>query len=246
MDNETGGNGAGLAREEAVTGGFVASIFDIFADPMKVFRRIDAGLSWWKGFILIAVINVVIAYLMMPLQRAAFLLNERGMSDEQLEAGIEQMDRFGFIGLIAAPVLIFIMFIIMAGIAHLVINIMTSNASFKKTMGLLIYCGIISTVGQLLKTIVLMLRGVEAIETSADMNISFSLAALFPEMEGILAAILESLGVFEIWFYVLFIIGIAAVFRISRAKAFAPAIVLWIISVAMLSLRGLFGGGMGG
>jgi hypothetical protein len=246
MDNETGGSGAAQAREEAVTGGFVASIFDIFADPMKVFARIDAGLGWWKPFILIAVITILNTYLMMPFQRAAFLLNERGLSDEVLEAQLEQMDTFGFIGLIAAPIFVLIIIVIMAGISHLVINMMTSNASFKKIMSLYVFCGIISTVGQLLRTVVLMVRGVEAIQSSADINITFSLAALFPEMEGILASILESLGVFEIWFYVLLIIGIAAVFKISRAKAFVPAIVLWIISVALLSLRGLFGGGMGG
>jgi hypothetical protein len=245
---EHGGVESGKAPEPAptaVTGGFASSLVDIFIDPMKVFSRIDAGLSWWKAFIPVAVINILIGWLMMPLNRHVFLLNERGVSAEELERGLEVMDKFGFVGLIMAPIVILLIILILSGIAHLVINMTTSNANFKKTMSLFMWCAIISTIGQLLRTVVLSLKDIEMIQSAADLEVSFSLAALFPGMEGWGKAFFESIGIFEIWFYALFILGTAHVFRIERKKAFIPTIIIWIISFVLLYVRGKFGGGMG-
>jgi hypothetical protein len=50
---------------------------------------------------------------------------------------------------------------------------------------------------------------------------------------------MDSLSVFQIWYLVVFTLGIAAIFRISRGKAAVSGIVVWVISVALLMLQGL-------
>ena len=54
--------------ETDVKGGFFTSLIDIFLDPSKVFKRIDAGLQWWKAFIVLAIANVVLTWFALPLQ----------------------------------------------------------------------------------------------------------------------------------------------------------------------------------
>lgn len=227
---------------EEVGGGFWNSIIDIFVDPLKVFRRIESGLAWWKGYIVIAVISTFLAWLTFPFQRHLLELNERGIDEEQLTKALQGFDKFKYVGLITSPVAILVIFLITAGIIHLVISIMSSKADYKKTLKLIAYAALISTLGQILKTVVLLSKGVESVTSRADMNIHFSLAAFFPQIEGFKLALLDSLGVFEIWYYVVMIFGIAYLFKLKKSIAVIPVVIIWLISLFMLMLGSKFGG----
>jgi hypothetical protein len=238
MTNETGTNEGAVE----VRGGFLHSILDIFIDPMKVFPRIRAGLTWWKPFVLTAVIGIINAYFMLPFQLKRIELNPSDLSPEQIEASIERVQKFGFVGLIFTPIVFIIIYLIMAGISHIVINIMSSEANFKKTLSLVSYAGLISILGQIISTVILRMRGLEGIETMSDMKVSLSLAAFFPGLEGAGYAFLESLSIFSIWYYILFLLGTSVIFRMSRGRALVPVIVMWLISFLFVFLGTAFGG----
>ena len=238
MTNE---NGPVVGGAE-IRGGFLQSVLDIFIDPMKVFQRIGAGLTWWKPFVLASAIGIINGYLMLPYQVKKIEINPRDLPPEQLEVAIERVQKFGFIGLILVPIIFIIIYLILAGIAHIAINIMSSEANFKKTLSLVSYTGLISVLGQIITTVILQMRGVESIETMSDMKVSLSLAALFPDLEGVGFAFLESLSIFSIWYYILFLLGTAVIFRMSRSRALVPVITLWLISFLFAFLGTLFGG----
>lgn len=238
MANDTGPI-EGVAE---VKGGFLQSVLDIFIDPMKVFPRIRAGLTWWKPFILTAIIGIINGYLMLPFQAKRIELNPQGLSPEQVEAGIERVQKFGFVGLLFTPIIFIIIYLVMAGIAHIVINIMSSEANYKKTLSLVSYAGLISILGQIVTTVILRMRGLEGIETMSDMKVSLSLAAFFPGLEGAGYALLESLSIFSIWYYILFLLGTSVIFRMSRSRALGPVIVMWLISFLFVYLGTVFGG----
>ena len=238
MTNE---NGPVVGGAE-IRGGFLQSVLDIFIDPMKVFQRIGAGLTWWKPFVLASAIGIINGYLMLPYQVKKIEINPRDLPPEQLEVAIERVQKFGFIGLILVPIIFIIIYLILAGIAHIAINIMSSEANFKKTLSLVSYTGLISVLGQIITTVILQMRGVESIETMSDMKVSLSLAALFPDLEGVGFAFLESLSIFSIWYYILFLLGTAVIFRMSRSRALVPVITLWLISFLFAFLGTTFGG----
>jgi hypothetical protein len=228
---------SGEGKETAVvSGGFLQSIIDIFVDPMKVFQRIDGGLTWWKPYVLSSVIAMISAYFMIPFQLKRIELNPNNLPPEQVELALERSEKFGFVGIIFVPILFIIIYLVTAGIAHIAVNIMSSRANFKKMLSLVSYTGLVTILGQIIGAIVLGAKGVESIETMADMRITFSLAALFPELEGAGYALLDSLNIFNIWYYILFLLGTAAIFKISRSKALFPVIVLWAISFVIILL----------
>jgi hypothetical protein len=236
-------NGTGPVEGVAeVKGGFLQSIIDIFIDPMKVFYRIRAGLTWWKPFILTSVIGMINGYLMLPFQVKRIELNPRDLSPEQIEAAVERVQKFGFVGLIFTPIIFIIIYLIMAGIAHIAINIMSSESNFRKTLSLVSYAGLISILGQIITTVILRMRGVDNIEAMSDMKVSLSLAAFFPDLEGVGYAFLESLSIFSIWYYILFLLGTAVIFRMSRNRALVPVIIMWLISFLFVFLGSVFGG----
>ncbi len=230
------------SRETDVNDDFLSSIVDIFTDPSKVFARIEAGLTWWKGYILISVVSVVLQWLMFPFQARLLELNPRGLPEDQLQSAIETTQKLKYIQLATTPIGIIIIFIILAGILHLMISIMSSKANFKKTLSLVVYTGVISLLGQIVKTLVLLSKGLESITSVADMKVHLSLAAFFPELDGVKLAFLDSLGVFEIWYYVVLTFGIAYLFKLKKNTAVIPVVVIWVISFLLMMLGSKFGG----
>jgi hypothetical protein len=229
---------------EAPGGGFFQSIIEIFVDPFKVFARIGAGLTWWKPFILVCAVAMILGYLMLPFQRRLIELNQRGVSEEQLQKTLEEFGKFGPATLILVPILLIVVYLILAGIMHIAINIMSSRSSFKKILSLISFCGIITMVEQVIGTVVLKMRGLESIESAEDLKFTLSLAPLIGSGKGLLHAVLQSLSIFQIWYYVVLILGIAAIFRISRKQAIMAVLPIWIISVLMILFGSKFGGGM--
>lgn len=226
-------------------GGFLSSIVDIFVDPFKVFARIEAGLSWWKPFVLVTVVTTILSYLMLPFQRRLIELNTRGLNEEHLQKAVEDFGKFAPMTLITVPIFLIIVFLVIAGIVHLVVNIMSSRSNYKKTLSLISFCGIITIIEQIISTAVLRMRGVEGVESAADMKFSLSLAPLLSDGKGLLNAVLQSLSIFSIWYYVVLVLGIAAIFKLSRKAAIVPVLPIWIFGVLMLWIGGKFGGGMG-
>lgn len=226
---------------EEVKGGFFASLVDIYLDPSKVFKRIAAGLQWWKAFIVLAVLNMLIAWLNIPVQRFVFSLNERGLSDEQLQAQMEISEKFGWVGIILAPVFILIVLFILAGLVNLTVNLVSAQSNYKKTMSLMCFAGLIGVLEQIITVIIVRVRGIETIETASDAIVSLGPAALFPEAEGFLAAAYQALSVFQIWYFIVFLFGISVIFNIDKKKAAVPAVVLWAIGLVFLYIGRVFG-----
>jgi len=224
-------------------GGFFASVLDIFVDPNKVFGRIDRGLKWWKPFVLIAVIMLIITWLNIPVQKHIVSLNERGINEEQLEMALENVDRFSIVGVILAPIGVLVVYLVVAFIVNLGANLLSGVSDYRKSLSLVSFAGLISVVEQILMTLINRLRGVENISSTQEAREPISLAALFPDLGGFWEVFLESLSVFSIWYYIILGLGISAIFRVDIKKSFIPVVILWIISLGFLYLSKMFGGG---
>lgn len=220
--------------EEEVKGGFLASLIDIYLDPSKVFKRIDAGLQWWKAFIVLAIINMAITWVNLPLQRQLASLNPGGIPADQLEARLQVMDRFSWIGVVTTPIFIIVVLMIVAGLVNVISNLVSARSEFKKTLSLITFAGMIGLLEQILTTVIVHMRGIETIEAPGDAVVRLGPGALLPDAGGFLAAALQALSVFQIWYYIVFVLGLAYIFRMSWKKALVPAFVLWILSVVFI------------
>ncbi len=232
-------------------GGFARSLYEIFTEPAKVFARIDAGLSWWKAFIVICAVTIATQVTIMSLFQTKLFelgLRARNMSPEQTERMLADADKFRTIGMITAPlapiIVILLASLVTALFAHVVINLMTSRASYKKTLSLLLWCGLITMVEQIIVTAIIAGRGVESVESLADLRMSIGPAALFPNASGAFMALLQSLSLFQIWYYVVLVLGIAAIFRMKRAQAVLAAVPVWFIGFLLILIGTKFQGGM--
>ncbi len=229
--------------EQGNGGGFFASVMDIFVDPNKVFGRIDRGIEWWKPFVLTAAVILIITWLNIPVQKQIISLNERGLTEEQLEMAFENVDRFSLVGVILAPIGILALYLVVAFIVNLGANLLSGKSDYRKSLALVSFAGLISIVEQILIMLINRLKGVENISSAEEAREPISLAALFPDLEGFWEVFLESLSVFSIWYYIILALGISAIFRVDIKKSYIPVVILWIISLGFLYLSKMFGGG---
>lgn len=222
-------------------GGFGASLIDIFIDPVKVFKRIKAGLPWWQPFAVVAIAIGIISYFQIPINRQLMLLNERGVSAEQLEQQLSITDKFAIIGVIAAPLVVLLIYVILAALCNVTANLVSGKSSFKKMLSLLSFTAFVGLIEQGLKMLILHMRGIENIASRDDLySVSFSLTR-FIESDGILRAVLESFSIFQIWFLILFTIGVSVIYETDIKAAVVPTIVVWVLGVLGIMLQGLGG-----
>lgn len=224
----------------APAGGFARSLYEIFTDPAKVFARIDAGLSWWKPFVAICAgtiatqmaIAVPFGSKLMELQ-----LGARNLSPEQMDRMAADMEKYRMIGLVTAPMVPILAFLVTglvaALLAYVICNVMTQRATFGKTLSLVMFCGLFGIVEQIVVSGVLLARGVDAVESISDMMLSLGPAAFFPTAGGAFLALLQSLSLFQVWSYVVLVLGFAALFRVSRMQAVIAAIPVWAVHYAV-------------
>ncbi len=229
----------GVPVEQEVSGGFFPSMLDIFIDPMKVFRRIAAGMSWWKAFIAVTLFGIFLMLLNKPLQDRILEIQFAAIDKEEAERIAAGMEQWAFLGFIAIPIVVMVSNLIVAGIAHLVNSVVSMRANFKKTLALAMFCSFIGVLSQIIGSIIIRARGFENIESREDIRVSFGIGALVPDLKGFWYVFSESFNLFQIWYYIIFTLGVAAVFSIERKKVIPVGIVVWLVSFLMMFLGSL-------
>jgi hypothetical protein len=226
--------------------GFVSRFHSIFHSPEKVFADVDKGAPWWEPWVWASLVNMLVAYVVLPIEIHLYRLNLRGIPEDQIAQTIENMQRFPmkYMGVVTAPITVILVAAVFAGISFLAVSVLSERADFKKHLTICLFASIISSVGVLLSNIVIRWRGIENIRSLEDATATFGPAAFIPEGHKIWYAVLSTFDVFSIWFYVVMWIGVIHVFRLSRLSGLLVVVPVWLLSVLIALVFARFGGTM--
>ncbi len=232
------------ARSTEPTGNFLSRLLDVFVSPKKVFSDIDAGARWWEPWIWVSVLNMIVAYIVIPVQVQLYRLRADQMPKEQFDQTIEKMQSFpiAYLGIIAAPVTVLLVGMIFAAVSYIAVSVLSERASFKKHLTLYLWASMIPTLGMLLSNIIVRVKGVEKIRSMTDAMVSLGPGALVPEGHKILTAVLSTVDVFGLWFYALIAMGVVYLFRLSGRSAILVVLPIWLLSVLMALIGTRIGG----
>jgi len=231
-------------QQTGISMNLISRLAGIFHSPKRVFSDIDAGTPWWQPFVCVSLLNMIVAYIVIPIQIQLFRLRADQMPKEQFEESLRHMQTFPikYLGIIAVPVMVLIMGLIFAAASYIAVSVLSEKASFKKHLTIYFYASIVASIGILVSTLVVLGKGVENIRTVRDAAAPFGPAAFVPEAQKILYAVLSTLDVFSLWFYALIALGVMQVFRLSWRSALLVVIPIWLLSV----LGALIGTRLGG
>ena len=215
----------------------------IFTSPHQVFDDIrDGRVSWVQPWLMGSVIYAIITWIAMPIQTAVLQANNE-LSSEQIEQQMQIMQRFGFVWVLLAPVGMFVITFIVAGISYVTVAVASRAASFKKYLTLSFFTGIVGMMGQLITCIIVRMRGLDQIEGAEDARLGLSLRIFAPD-NAIARGIFGSFEFFAIWSLVLVVMGLIRIFGMTRVQAIVTAVVLWIL-YAIATVLGEVTGAMG-
>jgi hypothetical protein len=217
----------------------------IFVSPTRVFDDVRDGRSpWWEPWIWQSIIYAIAGYISLPIQRAVTELNADNLSPEQLEQQLSAIDRFGWLQVVATPPLILLLGLFLAGVTYVLVTILSSRANFRQYFTITLYASLIGGVAMLVSNIAVRLRGLDAIRSVQDAQVTIGLGFLAPEGSTAAYAVLSTINVFSIWSFVVLGLGLMRVFDMSRNQAIACVVPWWVISV-IFSVLGAALGGLG-
>jgi hypothetical protein len=164
--------------------------------------------------------------------------NASKMTPDQVERGVRFGAAIAKATTYAAPVLQIIVLSIVAGMFLLSFRMFGGEGDYKQAFSILVYGWYPLLVQAIIATVVLMNRK-ELTAWELSNPIRSNLAFLVDrKVQPFAAALLGSLDIFTIWSVVLFIIGYAAMSKMSRSKSATIVIALWVLYVGIFKMGG--------
>jgi Yip1 domain len=170
----------------------------------------------------------------------------QSMAAEEKSKIVDQQMKFSNIGQYLSPVFIGIFFAIGGLIYWLAGNAMGGTGTFLKGLAVWIYSGFPPTVVQMLANIiVLVLKSADDIDPAMSQRGLINANPSF-FMDGksmpVLATLVSTIDLFQIWGWVLAAIGLKIVCKLSTSSAFAIVILLALVNIAFRVVVALVSG----
>ena len=218
----------------------IARVVGVLFSPARIFEAIRERPTWLLALLAVVIISVVGSYLVTSkldveeVVRDSIADSGRQLSEEQIEQAIDIQEKLMPIFGIAGPLLFYpAACLLMALIIWVVLKMLGGDFPYKTSFATTVHGMIPNGVGGLLTIPVAMSRGELGYEEVKTGSILASNLGHFAS-EGTskaVAAVMNSIDVFSIWSLVLLTIGYAVVARVSRGKAAAVVVGLWVVYI---------------
>jgi hypothetical protein len=238
---------AGPPGSDAPRMNFVQRIVGMYTSPQETFEDINRNGSWLAVYIIMAVLVASIAYLPQTrmdhetYMRKALEMNPmtKNMSEEQIKQIVDRpVGAFQkYSGPFLAALGALVVYVVCAASLLLVIVLMGGALTFKKSLSLTIW-GMAppGIVGGLLAILFMFIKDPDTLEIDASANVASNLGMLVSKKEhAVLHSLLGSIDIFSVWTIILLAIGfsVASGGKLSRGKAAAGIVSLWVVYVAL-------------
>ena len=236
-----------MAEAEQGIGSGLVGMLNVFIDPGSTARRVPAPLSWLWPLITLAIIYSVFSYLMLPytLQlvnaRIDQQMQQRGLPPEQMERARKIAGTFSQYTSLLTPVVVIGVIALMAWLVTLTGSMAGIKAKFRDVFSLMSACSLIGALQYIANYIVVRAKGDE-IQSPEQMTPPFGVDIFFPNAHGALYAFLNFFSIFEIWYLIVLVFGLAYLAHSSKGKAFAATTPAWILPLLLRVIGAAFSG----
>ncbi|MBZ5748796.1 MULTISPECIES: Yip1 family protein [Metabacillus] len=207
------------------------SLFGMIFSPGEQFERMrERPVIWWPLILVTILMTAVAVLTALGTDYSAVPGMEMSAEDQ------EMMKIFGAVGagvagFFGTPISFLIFGLILWGIA----KIAKSNVTFKQMFSLMIFISFITMIGQLLNQLIIL-------AIAGDPTILLTSLNSFVGATGILGAVLGTIEVFSIWYYILLALGLIKVAMLSKPVALTITIIFFAIGIGIAAITGAFEG----
>lgn len=231
-----------LPPEPAAPMSEISRLTNVFVEPGETFRDLPRASRWWSPWLVVSVFSLIFVVLLS--QKIGFeqvsenqiALSSRADQFEKLPADQRQaaLDRTVAITRVfsyGSPVLLLVMYLIVAGVLLGVFNAaMGAEIKFPTMLSIVTYSGLVHLIGTVL-AIVIMEAGAHAdrynVANPSGTNPAYYLDAA--STNKFVYGMLTALDAITIWSIVLMGVGVAAVSKVKRGTAIMTIVGLYLV-----------------
>ncbi len=225
----------------------IASFLEVLHSPETAFLNVFSGPSFLVPLCILGFLAVGISALQSPIQMEwlRFQLEAAGTAGEQLRSSLEMMHKSNIMGLLLAPVLLFLRWLLLASMLWLTAAVLLDSLTYRNVLTVVAYSYLPILARDAVVCLILFMRNDEALRHADGMTVALGLNLLFPSMPLPWSALAGSINIFEVWFVTLLVVGISKAARVTPPRALAIVLPTWVISVAVQSALAAFGHAVG-
>jgi Yip1-like protein len=232
------------------TGGPLSGLLgmlDAFVDPAGMAKRVPAKLFWLWPVITLTIIYVVFGYLMLPyaMQLVDLRMNEQfsqgNIPPERMENARRVAHMIGQFSFLATPVFVILFIVILAWLVSLTGSVVGLRAKFRDVFSVMSACSLILALQYVAGYIVLRVKGDE-IANQEQLSPPFGVDIFLQDVHGSLLALLNFFSLFEIWYLVVLVFGLAYVAKSSKSKALIAITAAWLLPLLFRVVGAMFAG----
>jgi hypothetical protein len=241
------------ALDTAPKKGFFQRIVGALFAPAETFEDIARKPDVLAPLIFLILIGYASTIAIMPImdweavvaqQADQMRARQPNLSDAEVDRMANMTRSMGQVMGYVGPILGAIWWLIIAGVMLIAFRLFGGEGNFKQAFSATLYSWMPLTILSIVTTIVARARG--SFDPTQAATIVKSNPAFLIDMkeQPVLFSLLSSIDLFTIWTVVLLIFGFAALSRLSRAKAAAIVISLWIVTIVVKVGFAALGAGM--
>jgi hypothetical protein len=241
---------AAVQDDKLGVGDGVVGMFNVFVDPKGTAKRVPAPLSWLWPVIVLSIIYVVFGHLMIPYTLALVDLR-MAQQMSQNNAPVEQIERARNIthvitqaSVYATPLIVIGLLALFAWLVSAMGSIAGVRAKFRNIFSLMSACALIPALQYIAVYIVVHAKNDE-ITSQEQLMPPFGLDIFLQNIHGAAFALVNFFSIFEIWYLIVLTIGLAALAKTTKGKAFFAITPAWVIPLILRVVQGMFQGAQG-
>ena len=208
------------------------SLFGMIFQPGEQFERMREKPVVWLPLIILSILGALIGVLAALNVDYSTVPGMEGMPADQIELSKMFGIIFGGIGALFGTSIGFLGF---GGILFGIAKIAKSPVSFKQMFSLIIFTSFITTIGQVLNQLIIYAIG-------SDPTVMVTSINSFVGAEGVTGAILGTIEVFNIWYYIIFGLGLVKVAQLSKPAAYTITIIFFALGLIVAAVSGALEG----
>ena len=213
----------------------------VLFSPGAVFGEIQERPTFWMPFLVVAIANAAVSYLMSPFQlRVGQIMAERAGRPAPTPSVLRSAISLGL-----SPLGVLILCAIVGGILYLLVSMFGGQTSYKKMLTVAIFVWPIALIQQLVTFAVLSSRGgAGAISGPQDMFVSLGADLLLPadtQTSYFVRFLLAGIGPLQLWSLAITATGLMVLGKVGKGQAWTVAIIYFVIALLLIATLGSFG-----
>jgi len=232
---------AGGARAGGFKGSLGRAIRVLYA-PAQVFTELERRPEWLAPVVICILVAILSSIILVPnviLPQQRELLEERGLTEQQLEAARPWLEggRTLIIAVVTSIVGTPIVLLIIAGVFHLVCGlILGGQANFLRTFSVASFAWMVGLPESIVKVPLAVASKSAEVQTSLALFMTRDPSAGFGHR--FIYGLLSHIDIFSLWKVLLLALGVSVMFKFTRQKSYYIAGGIWLVYILLASALG--------